>query len=164
MEMRSLAGPVLLKHLMLGGFKVASQVHADLVLVAQKSLEHLVGRHTDSSKRWSLEFAAELEDLLVQLLDFLVVFEDLGFDVISEIVGLVNLGVDLTAKLLELLVIHARHIWQWQNALRKDLLLAGSLSLGLLAQLLFSFIEQQAFELHFALRGHLLLGHDRGWR
>lgn len=148
--------------LVLGRFEVASQVHADLVLVSQQGLEHLVGGHPDTSKRWALELAAELEDLLVEFFDFLVVLEHLGLDVVSEIVSLVNLGVNLTAELLELFVVHARHVGQWQDSLGEDLLFAGGLALGLLAQLLFGLVEQQALELHFALRGHLLFRHDRG--
>jgi hypothetical protein len=145
----------------LGTLEVASQVHADLVLVAEEGLQHLVGAHSHSSERWSLELASELEDLLVELLDLLVVLQHLSLDVVSEIVGLVDLGVDLSAELLELLVAHARHVWERGDSLGEDLLLLGGLSLGLLLELLLGLVKKQALELHLSLSRHLLVRHDR---
>merc|ERR1712157_662615 len=118
-------------HLVFGTLEVTSQVHADLVFVAQQSFKHLVGRHSDSSKRWSLEFASELEDLLVQLFDFLVVFQNFSLNIISEIVSFVNLGMDLSAKLFQFLVTHTGHVWEWGDSLGEDFLLFGGFSFGL---------------------------------
>lgn len=146
---------------MLGTLEVSSKIHADLVLVAEKGFEHLIGGHPDSSKRWSLKFASEFEDLLVQLFDFLVVLEDLGFDVVPEIVGFVDLGVDFSAKLFQFLVAHAAHVWEWCDPFGENFLLFGGLSFGFLGELFLGFVEEQALELHFPLSGHLLVGHVR---
>jgi hypothetical protein len=145
----------------LGRLEVAAQVHADLVLVAEQGLEHLVGGHANATKRRALELAAQLEDLLVQLFDLLVVLEHLGLDVVAQVVSLVNLGVDLAAQLLELLVVHGGHVRERRDALGEDFLLLGGLALGLLLQLLLGLVQEQALELHLALSAHLLVRHVR---
>jgi len=147
--------------LLLGRLEVASQVHGDLVLVAQQGLEHLVGRHLDPPERRALELAAELEDFLVEVVDLFVVLGDLGLHVEAGVVDLVDLGVDLAQVLLQLLVVHAVEVGKWLDPLGQDLLLPGGLPLGLLLELFLGFLQQQRLQLHFTLHGHLLVRHAR---
>jgi len=145
----------------LGTLEVTSEIHADLVLVTEKGFEHLIGGHSDSSKRWSLKLASKFEDFLVEFFDFLVVLENLSFDVVPEVISFVDLGVDFSAELFQFFVAHAAHVWEWCDPFGENFLLFGGFAFGLLGELFLGFVEEQALELHLPLSGHLLVGHDR---